>query len=313
MMTISVIGTVFVDIKGYGNAKINAETKNVGNIEFANGGVGRNVAEAIARAGGNVEFFSSVDVTAQGAAVVQGLRDLGIKTDRMVKCSQGMGMWLAVLGGDGDLVASVSQVPDLKPLEAMLLQQGEEIVKNSKALVMEFDLAEEVVDKMFTWAKQHGKPVYGIVGNLEVIRNRPSIINGLELFICNKGEAEEYLNRSLTSVEECKEAARELTKGGLKVAVITMGEQGSVFYDSRVGEWGYVPTSKVEVLDTTGAGDSFFSGTVYGLCQGFDLEHAVRCGTQMAAWTISSKCNVAPEISEGVKNSPIFAGAALVN
>ena len=308
-MTIAVMGTVFVDIKGYGNAKINAETKNVGEIEFANGGVCRNVAEAIGRAGGQVEFLSSVDLSAQGEAVLSDLNALGVKTDRVVKCDKGMGMWLAVLDNSGELVASVSQKPELDSLHAMLLKNGEEIVKNAGAIVLEFDLCDEVVQQVFAWAKQYNKPVYGIVGNLEILLKSRSLIDRLELFICNKGEAEEVLKRPLHTMEDCQQAARDLTAGGLKVAVITMGERGSVYYDSREQRVGFVHCEKVEVRDTTGAGDSFFSGMVYGLCSGYDLDQAVRCGTQMAAWTISSKHNVSPEISERVKESPYFAPA----
>lgn len=303
---ITVIGTVFVDVKGYANAKINCDTKNVGNIEFANGGVGRNVAEAIGRAGGEVSFVSSVDLTAQGEGVVNDMQAIGIKTDRVVRAVQGMGMWLAAIDCDGELVASVSQKPNLTEMERMLAEKGEEIVKNSKAIVLEFDLHELVVQKVFYWAKQHNVPVYGIVGNLEVLNQRRSMIDNLELFILNQAEAEMFLGRTITSMEETKLAARDLTNGGLKVAVVTMGEQGSVFYDSRTNTFGFVPCEKVQVQDTTGAGDSFFAGTVFGLVSGFELERAVKCGTQLAAWTISSKHNVDPEIQNKVKNSPIF-------
>ncbi|MBL0386044.1 carbohydrate kinase family protein [Tumebacillus sp. ITR2] len=312
-MTITVIGTVFVDIKGYANAKINAECKNVGDIEFVSGGVGRNVAEAIARAGGQVEFLSSVDVTSQGDAVLAGLQEIGISTNRVVKADRGMGMWLAVLDHDGDLAASISQKPNLQPLETLLETQGEEIVKNTDAIVIEFDLAERVVNKIFGWAKQYGKPVYGIVGNLDVLMQRKSMINELNLFICNKAEAEEFLGLTLTSPEECKMAARQLTMGGLQTAVITMGEHGSVFYDRLHNEFGYVPCESVQVVDTTGAGDSFFSGTVYGLANGFGLQQAVECGTNLAAWTISSKANVDPEIQVKVQNNPLFQRARVLN
>ncbi|KEO84579.1 carbohydrate kinase family protein [Tumebacillus flagellatus] len=312
-MTITVIGTVFVDIKGYANAKINAECKNVGNIEFANGGVGRNVAEAIGRAGNRVEFVSSVDITSQGESVVADLQQLGIDTNRVVKADRGMGMWLAVLDYDGDLASSISQKPNLQPLETLLETQGEEIVKNTDAVVLEFDLGERVVNQIFGWAKQYGKPVYGIVGNLEVLMQRKTMINQLNLFICNKAEAEEFLGLTLTSPEECKMAARELTQGGLRTAVITMGEQGSVFYDRENNEFGFVPCEPVKVVDTTGAGDAFFSGTVHGLANGFGLTQAVECGTKLAAWTISSKANVDPEIGVKVQNDPLFQRARVLN
>lgn len=309
-MTISVIGTVFVDVKGHAHNKMNNDTKNIGHVSYSHGGVGRNVAEAIGRAGGQVDFYSSVDLTAEGTAVVERLKQIGIDTDGVVQTDKGMGMWLAVLDSNGGLVASVSQQPDLSKLERLIEGAGEDIVKNSEAVVVELDLSASVVEKVFQWAGQHNKPVYGIVGNLKVLLANPAIINRLELFICNQSEAETFLDRSLTSVEECKLAARDMTAGGLRIAVITMGEQGSVFYDRKADAFGYVPVQKVEVRDTTGAGDSFFSGTVFGLASGYELERAVQCGTHLAAWTISSPDNVDPQISEKVKGNPYFQQAA---
>ncbi|HEU4965247.1 MAG TPA: PfkB family carbohydrate kinase [Bacilli bacterium] len=311
-MTISVIGTVFVDVKGHAHNKINSDTKNVGHVSFSHGGVGRNVAEAICRAGGKVDFYSSVDLTAEGTAVLDRLQKIGIGTDNVVQLDKGMGMWLAVLDNDGDLAASVSQKPDLSKLERLVQGQGEDMVRTSDAVVIELDLAASVVEKVFAWSEQYNTPVYGIVGNLEVLLANPALIDRLELFTCNQSEAETFLERSLTSVEECKMAARDMTAGGLNMAVITMGAEGSVFYDRKTDSFGYVPVQPVEVKDTTGAGDSFFSGTVYGLSSGFDLERAVQCGTHLAAWTISSQENVDPMISEKVKTNAYFQGIASV-
>ncbi|TCP53943.1 pseudouridine kinase [Tumebacillus sp. BK434] len=307
-MAITVIGTVFVDIKGYANGKVNSDTKNVGHVEFAHGGVGRNVAEAIGRAGGSVEFISSVSNTAQGADVAARLESIGIKTSRMVKTDNGMGQWLAILDGTGSLVASVSEKPDLSKLEDLLLRQGEEIVKNSDAVVVELDLHDLVVQAIFAWAKQYDVPVYGIVGNLDVLMGKRSLINDMAMFICNQQEVEEVYGISITSIEEAKLAARDLTAGGLKTSVITMGAEGCVFYNRLTDEFGYVPVVPTTVIDTTGAGDSFFAGTVFGLAHGHLLQQAVECGTHLASWTIASKEAVDPQISRHVQNHPLFQG-----
>lgn len=312
VLAITVIGTVFVDIKGYSNGKVNSDTKNVGHVEFAHGGVGRNVAEAIGRAGGSVEFISSVANTAQGDEVIAFLSEIGIKTARMVKTENGMGQWLAVLDGEGSLVASVSQKPDLSKLEDLLLRNGEEIVKNSSAVVIELDLHDLVVQAIFAWAKQFDVPVFGIVGNLEVLLGKRSLIDDMEMFVCNQQEVEEVYGVKTTSVEEAKMAAKDLTAGGLKTAVITMGAEGSVFYSRERDEFGYVPVIPTQVVDTTGAGDSFFAGAVFGLTHGHAMEQAVECGTYLASWTISSKEAVDPSISEKIKTNPLFQQVAVL-
>ncbi len=72
--------------------------------------------------------------------------------------------------------------------------------------------------------------------------------------------------------------ARELTSG---VVTITLGERGSVTYagDDIIT----LPAFKVDVVDTTGAGDVFHGGYIYGLLMGWELRKTVRFASAMAA------------------------------
>ena len=78
--TIAVIGTVFVDIKGFADAHYNPIGRNVGKIRLVHGGVGRNVAENIARLGGDVLFVSSADDDMLGHGVIERLGHAKIDT-----------------------------------------------------------------------------------------------------------------------------------------------------------------------------------------------------------------------------------------
>lgn len=57
--------------------------------------------------------------------------------------------------------------------------------------------------------------------------------------------------------------------------VVTMGAQGAVFA-TLDGEEGYCPAKKVDVKDTTGAGDAFFAGTVIGQTYGKTMMESLR-------------------------------------
>ena len=69
----------------------------------------------------------------------------------------------------------------------------------------------------------------------------------------------------MTGKEDLKEAADFFCSYGPQLVVITCGEQGAFWY--RNGECGTKPPYKVEVVDTTGAGDAFFGGFLYQLMQ----------------------------------------------
>jgi pseudouridine kinase len=75
--------------------------------------------------------------------------------------------------------------------------------------------------------------------------------------------------------------------------VVTLGSRGSVYVD-MYGEKGVYPAAKVNVKDTTGAGDAFCAGIAAGLTYGKDLRGAVEIGTKLAASVITVSENVCP-------------------
>lgn len=75
-----------------------------------------------------------------------------------------------------------------------------------------------------------------------------------------------------------RQTIREL---GFRVTTITLGERGSVtFAEDEIIE---VPAFKVHVVDTTGAGDVFHGGYIYGLLQGWNIRECVKFGSAVAA------------------------------
>ena len=69
----------------------------------------------------------------------------------------------------------------------------------------------------------------------------------------------------LTDEGDFEIASKILTGYGVEVVLITLGEKG-VFYRFK-DEYGVVPSRKVEVLDTTGAGDVFFGAVMHQIVE----------------------------------------------
>lgn len=65
-------------------------------------------------------------------------------------------------------------------------------------------------------------------------------------------------------------------------------------YAERSGKSGFCPARKVQIRDTTGAGDSFCASVVSGLTYGCDLSESVEIGTRLAASVVTSSENVCP-------------------
>ncbi|MDO5562262.1 MAG: PfkB family carbohydrate kinase [Synergistaceae bacterium] len=286
----AVIGTVFVDCKGFAAYRYDPLGRNVGKVKFIHGGVGRNVAENLATAGLPVTFVSSVDDNALGHEILQRLNDKGADT-RYTESAEaaGMGIWLAVMDQNGELASSISQMPDLTILEKTIDEFGDEIISRTGSVVLELDLNEKISGKVLELAKKYSKPVYGITGNMEVVLKNREFLRNMECYICNDVEAGRLFERDLTAFG-AEDMLDVLVKGasrlGVTSMVITMGEKGSVYYDARAREKGCCPALPTDVVDSSGAGDAFFSGTVVGLIHGLTLAEAVEYGTHLASWTI---------------------------
>ncbi len=74
---------------------------------------------------------------------------------------------------------------------------------------------------------------------------------------------------------------------GSRVSAATLGEEGVLAWDGE--RFLAVPTFEVEVADTTGAGDIFHAGYIYGLLQGWELEERLRFSCAAAALNCTAR------------------------
>ncbi len=284
-----VIGAVFVDVKGFAREKYMPLERNVGDVQVTAGGVCRNVAENLVGLGLPARFVSMVDDDAMGGQVRDGLAAMGVDVKHVLRAPCGMGMWLAILDEGGNLAGSISRQPDFSPLEAYLDENGDAVIAAEDGVVLEVDTNAAISSRVLALAKKHGKPVYCIVGNMGVILKHPEYLHEMACFICNEMEAGRLFREDYTTLgpDDMLEALkRGSAVAGIPAMVVTMGPKGAVYVDNRTGEFGFCPPPNVEVVDTTGAGDAFFSAAVAALTRGAPLSQAVRDGTDLAARTL---------------------------
>jgi len=85
----------------------------------------------------------------------------------------------------------------------------------------------------------------------------------------------------LTGAGDLRKALRQAAKKGPSFVGITLGAGGALAFEG--GRFHYVPAFHVPVVDTTGAGDIFHAGCIYGLLQGWPSERTLRFAAASAA------------------------------
>ena len=295
-MGIVVIGAVFVDIKGYPESTYIPAGRNAGKVEQVHGGVGRNVAEDIANCELRPTFVSLVDDTGAGVDVIRKLKSHRVNTDYIRQTRDGMGTWLAVFDNDGDVVASISKRPNLMPIMNILEEQGDEIFANCDSVILEIDIDKEIVKKVFKLAQKYDKKVYSVVGNMSIALERRDFLKSIDCFVCNIQEAgilffDDYSQKSIPEMIDI--LSQKVVAAQIPSMIVTMGGDGAVYADLQ-GNKGFCPARKVEVKDTTGAGDSFCAGVAIGLTYGKSLAEACEIGAHLAASVIVTSDSVCP-------------------
>ena len=295
-MGIVVIGAVFIDIKGYSASSYIPAGRNAGTILQIHGGVGRNVVEDIANVELKPTFVSLVDDNPMGEDVINKLKRHKVNTDYIRKLDNGMGTWLAVFDHEGDVVASISKRPDLNPIGDIIDQHGDEIFKDADSIVVEIDMEKEIIKKIFHYAEKYDKKVYALVSNMSIAVERRDFFRRTACFVCNQQEAGIFFSEDYSEMkpEELAEVLSErIQSARIEKMIVTMGSEGAV-YAGQDGEKGFYPARKVDVVDTTGAGDAFFAGSCIGLTYGKNLRESCAIGTRLASTVIGTSENICP-------------------
>lgn len=298
---IVVIGTTFVDIKGYPITKYIPGGRNAGRVVQVHGGVCRNVAEDIANVELRPTFVTVVDEDGTSTDVIERLKQHRVNTEYIVRTPGGTGTWLAVFDNSGDVIASISKRPDPVKIAEILDERGDEIFAEADAIAVEVDIDDHILKRIFRLAKKHWKRVYALVSNMTIAVERRDLLRNTACFVCNAQEAgllfsEEY--EGMTPEKLAPILVERIRVAEIPQMVVTMGGSGAV-YASMDGSCGSCPPVNVDVVDTTGCGDAFFAGVCIGQTYGKSLQESCQIGTRLAAAVIATRENVCPRFLPG--------------
>ena len=293
-MKVVAIGTIFVDIKGYPEGHYLPTGRNAGDIKYFHGGVARNVAEDVAKLGEESVLVSLVDKSGVASDVIKHLSSVNVKTGFVKATKNGMGTWMAVFDECGELRASISKRPELLPICDTLKENEEQIFQDADGILLEIDIDEEIVDITMRMAEKYSIPVYAVISNMTIAKERIEYIKRTACFFCNRLEAGIFFDKEtadLSPQQMLDLLKTELKRLNMQAMVITMDADGAVFTTTD-GEAGHCQAEPITVVDTTGAGDAFFAGTSVGLLRKLPFAEACILGTKTAARVLTTKENV---------------------
>lgn len=112
----------------------------------------------------------------------------------------------------------------------------------------------------------------------------------------NQDELSEFAGRKLETIEEIAEVLKNVHEAGVSYAIATLGSEGALM----VCEEGTFKMScaKVDAVNTTGAGDSFLAGIIYGLKNNADCYQMLKLAGSISAAKVTKTDTAMPGIIE---------------
>ena len=158
-----------------------------------------------------------------------------------------------------------------------------EVIEKADIVLMQLEIPLETVEYVADEANRMGKRV---VLNPAPARELPeSLLCNLSMITPNETEASLLSGVEVTDEASAVEAARALTKMGVKRVVITLGSKGALSFVNGKSE--LIRALKVKAVDTTAAGDVFNGALVVALAEGMPLSEAIRFANKASAISVT--------------------------
>lgn len=296
MAKITVIGGINIDIEGSPFRPLLKEDSNPGRIEMSFGGVGRNIVENVARAGGSAAMISVIGDDHMGQSAVRHLEHLGVDV-RGIETIEGKNssMYLSVLNHEHDMELAISDMDILDELNLKRILCHEEVLRDAEAACLDANLRAELLEKVTEELASRGIKMFFDPVSAHKAGRAKNCIGRFYAVKPNRIEAEEMSGIRIESEEDLSRAARWFMDQGVKQVFITLNKDGVYYCDGE--KEGIIRPGRVNLVSATGAGDSFSAMILLGMAEKRDIEETARMGMAASSIAMESRAAVNDKLS----------------
>ena len=260
----------------------------VGNLrpEVQAGGSCANVLRTMSRLGASACYSSAVADDSAGDSFIAGLASNGVESRCATLDHGATGTSVILVSPDGERTMNthLGVCRDYSPGHVPHDAIADSRMFFTTAYIWDTPNQIEAIEAALETARGAGcKLAIDLADPFAVERSSAVLLEefsrGFDVAFANAEEA-----RMMTGLSAVEDTARKLGET-IAIAVVTDGSNGAVIASD--GELIHVPARRVEVVDTTGAGDCFAAGFLYGLVRSLPLETCGQIATALAADTIT--------------------------
>lgn len=250
------------------------------------GGKGANQAFAAGRLGGDVIMLGCVGQDEFGRTLIRGLTENGVCTDN-ISVRDGEDTGTAVILVDSLANNSIVTIAGANgSCDIPYVKKAELSIKDYEYLLLQMEIPLDTVFYAIDQAREAGKTI--ILNPAPAPDGLPEeIMRKIDIITPNESELARLSRQKTDSLEEILEGAEKLLSQGVGHVIVTMGKNGALWVSSE----GYrmFEGTKVEAIDTTGAGDCFNGALAVKLAEGRSMEEAICFANAAAAISVTRR------------------------
>ncbi|MDD4541938.1 MAG: PfkB family carbohydrate kinase, partial [Eubacteriales bacterium] len=290
----TVLGGVNIDIQGFPYQKLVQADSNPGTVKVSLGGVGRNIAENMARLGIAVKLISAIGQDIYGKKIIDECRMNGIDlSDSLYLEGGATSTYLSILDETGDMALAIAAMDIFERISVEFIKSKGRIIQKSQVVVIDTNIPQQIIELLLTTYKNvdyfldtvsttKAKKVKHLIGYFHTIKP-------------NRLEAEILSGREINDREDLISVSEYFLEQGVKNVFISLGKDG-VFYNNG-HDRGFAQGSTIEVVNATGGGDAFVAALAYAYIKKLDIDESARMGIAASMLAISHENTINPNMS----------------
>jgi pseudouridine kinase len=294
-----VIGGANIDVKARSSSQVRSATSNPGGASMTPGGVGRNVAENLARLGVHTFLVSAIGRDALGDSLLTQTVAAGVRCEYVQRTERSTGTYTAVLDSDGELVVAVSDMAAMDALGPASVNEARDIIAAAGLLVLDGNLNISALTHAGDLAAAADVPTIlepVSVPKAALVASSISADRPLYAVTPNRDELSALTGLPTRTDKQLQKAADRLHRRGVEHVWVRLGAHGSLF-STASSEPAWLSAGSGTVADVTGAGDAMLAAFCYAVLAGRDPIDAARFGQAAAALTLASPHTVRPDLT----------------
>jgi ribokinase len=253
-----------------------------GEFSLIPGGKGANQAVAAARLGGEVSFISQLGKDLFGQQNLTNYQREGINTSHiLLNPNKPSGVALITVNKSGENTIIVAPGAN-ETLSIKDIHNAINLFEIADIILIQLEIQIPVVCEACRMAFDMGKKIILNPAPATVIPE--ATYPHLFMITPNETETEIMTGLKVSNLQSAREACLKLQEKGVPNVIITMGAAGAYVHTSEFQ--GIIPTEKVEVKDTTAAGDTFNGALAVALAKKQGIQEAVKFALKAATLSV---------------------------